>query len=412
MSERQPEAIRRPMTPAERQRKWRENKKAQLGITEFNRLENDRIAKIYHNNKNKPKTLLQKPEKPTKKTQAAVDPIPYIKELKPAEVKPAKTNLIDTDYIECDDMINLLYDNKMKSIDDKTSKAPAIKKSTLETYINNLKILHKKMKIVGKFDCDNLDFLKDYKSVIEFIMGHKWSLATRKAYFTALSSILKELKGFGESANAYLQMLMKLGKEQTAEIDNNKPTEKQAENFIEWDILKDLYKNIKNTHDKLIVGLYTIIPPRRNKDYRLMKISKGDTPPADKNFNYLDINTAEYKFIFNTHKTEYKYDGPQIFKVPSELKKILKKFIEFYDLKDGDLLFSTTDWEPLTQSAFSTEVLKIFTKYTGKNITINSLRHSIISDLYKNNPTNKEKKKLAKAMGHSVEMQSTYNHKI
>ena len=60
---------------------------------------------------------------------------------------------------------------------------------------------------------------------------------------------------------------------------------------------KQLFKKLLNY---MILSLYTLIQPRRNKDYSLMRISSN---MDDTNFSYLVIDKKNnMKFILNNYK--------------------------------------------------------------------------------------------------------------
>ena len=109
--------------------------------------------------------------------------------------------------------------------------------------------------------------------------------------------------------------------------------------WIEFD---DVQKNLENLKSKLdvfvdkkkitksqyttllhytILALYTLTPPRRNKDYQNMlavrsKKELGDLTDINKKYNYLDFDNKE--FIFNNFKTK-KNHGQQIIKIEDDL---------------------------------------------------------------------------------------------
>lgn len=402
----------KPMTSAERQAIFRAKKKEQLGADNYNKLQNERIKKYRDSITNKPETPF---------TISKTDPEKYLKELSKTPVPDKKKessqkltglneyvdqiNLDDID--DCRELEDLIYENKatMAENDDKKH----IKPSTIKSYIKMISNLHEKMEIQGKFNCDNLAWTKDYINVIKFILNYEWEKSTKQNYFNALSSVLKEIKGYEIIADKYVNIMTILKKEMTEEGDENKLSEREELNYVKWENIKDIYTKTKDIDDKIILALYTIIPPRRGTDYRLMKVITSEELPTDDNFNYLHIKTkSNYQFIFNVYKTSPIY-GLQSFKVPPILRGIINDFIKSHKIKNGDLLFSTQDWREMSQGNFSAMIKHIFYKYTKKNITINLLRHSIISDLYKSNPSNAKKKTLAIKMGNSVEKQSTYN---
>jgi hypothetical protein len=88
---------------------------------------------------------------------------------------------------------------------------------------------------------------------------------------------------------------------------------------------------------------------------------------------------------------------------------VLRAYFKEYEKDVGDYLFTNTRDEQWGESQFTSNVRKTFKRYTKKNIGINSLRHSKISDFLATNPTTNAKRELAQQMSHSIEMQSEYN---
>jgi integrase len=161
-------------------------------------------------------------------------------------------------------------------------------------------------------------------------------------------------------------------------------------------------KTIENLRDRAVIGVYTLIPPRRVKDFALMKIGKGLDPGLD--FNYLDLSDGSFQF--NAFKTFKKY-GIQSFKIPKELLKILKDYVRGYNLSDGAFLFPNRNGDAYT--SFSGVVSKTFLKYYGKALSPNLLRHSFVTDFLNTpNISMGERRAVALAMGHSLGMQLMY----
>lgn len=175
--------------------------------------------------------------------------------------------------------------------------------------------------------------------------------------------------------------------------DTNKKTNKQELNHTRKNIkqLDDIIKIMNNTPksiDKLILALYTLTPPRRLKDYHLMKYGIS----ADKQYNYYDGKT----FTFNNYKTARTFKT-QILKVPLKLKKILNEYIAYNNIKSDELILNVT---PQT-------IFNKIKKLTGTNI--DGLRHSYINNFYKNGlPSSHKIENLAYAMGHDVKTNLRY----
>ena len=310
---------------------------------------------------------------------------------------------------EPNDTISRIYEIKKENIKDDPKKHLTI--DTVETQFNRVKRLKSLYK--GDLPDGKYEFLRDTEAIYNFIMSYsEWNAdTTRATYIFAISSILETFEGFENEQKIY----SKLGADLRHSIDfkasNNKLTETEKKNYVEWERLKNLYKTVRNQKERALIGIYTITPPRRVEDYRMVKIvfKAEDLNPE---FNYLIVDRANKKmtFLFYKYKTQYKKAGADVLRAPDELYKVLISYIRKYKLKKNDFLFpQLRQNKELAQSAFSEYISETFKKYTGKAINLNLLRHSIISDLYSRNPSNKEKFELSYKMGHSVATQSTYN---
>ena len=108
--------------------------------------------------------------------------------------------------------------------------------------------------------------------------------------------------------------------------------------------------------------------------------------------------------MFNKYKTKQTY-GVQEFDINKDLADVLKPYIK--DKKPGDPVFSTKNNKHIKN--FSEFVNNIFKKHTGKNISVNLIRHSFISDFLKKNKSIEARKKISTQMSHSLLTQSYYN---
>jgi hypothetical protein len=201
--------------------------------------------------------------------------------------------------------------------------------------------------------------------------------------------------------------------------DQNLLTKREKENMLPWAKIKKIKP--ENAHDDALIGLYTLIPPRR-LEYRIMKLTtseeglnknkeglnKNKEGLNEKKFNYLLLNGRgkPIKVIFLNYKTASTF-GKQEFLIPRALSGKLKAYITEAGLNDGDFLFGKSKTE--AYKSFSSYVTKVFKKYTGKSLSVNLLRHSFISWYLKKTHSLADQKKIANAMGHGVMMQLKYN---
>ncbi len=107
-------------------------------------------------------------------------------------------------------------------------------------------------------------------------------------------------------------------------------------------------------------------------------------------------------FTFNKYKTaRFKQFGEQTVKLPKELLKIIKKWIK---LNPTDYLLFDSQKNKLSPTKLTQRLNKIL----GKKASINILRHSFLSDKYKNLPSLIELEEEAKEMGHSLKEHLEY----
>ena len=151
-------------------------------------------------------------------------------------------------------------------------------------------------------------------------------------------------------------------------------------------LLQKKRKIDKATFNKLlnyfILSLYTLINPRRNKDYSLMKIASNTD---NDNYNYLMIDKKNMKFILNKYKTDKKYHSVEI-DVPDDLIEVIQLYLKYHPLKaelkkkDYDIPFLVDEQGKGLKN--STEITKILNKVFGKQISSSMLRNIFLTDKY------------------------------
>lgn len=309
-----------------------------------------------------------------------------------------------------------------------------IAESSANTYISNLVLLNEKKVF------NNLGFLKKRK---DEIMEHlsQYADSTEMNYLSAVVSALSTRKDehlYKTIYKFYKDTLNeKLGVKE--EEQTNKKTEREKVNWIDWAEVEakweqlneevNKFKNDKNITKKnfetlldfLVLSLYTLVPPRRNKDYMLAYIllKKDDKPLEHETKNYIDMEDGE--MIFNHYKTAKAY-GIQTEKIPDKLFNVLRIWIKFHPhyagmtRKPRDIkLFVTEAGQAITLDNFITYRLnRIFDKKIGSTM----LRHSYLTakfgDEYneiaklQSSLKNKGAEAIAKAMGHNTEQQKSY----
>lgn len=253
----------------------------------------------------------------------------------------------------------------------------------------------------------NLNYLSDVEKIKEVINDYKPN--TQRNYIIAIASILKcslntnKNKKIEGIYNQYSKLLEEYN---TNLKDQTMMTDTENKNWMNKEELDQTYENLKNNHKDnkqafqnfLVLSLYYLQAPRRNKDYQLLKITSKYNDGLSNEFNYLDIKKR--KFIFNNYKTAKKYNKQET-EVNDELFQILQAYIKTFKLRDGDFLlndFNKTN-EPFKNNNAITLILnRIFKKKVGASM----LRKLYLTHKYGDQAS--ELKEDVKAMGSSVEV--------
>lgn len=263
-------------------------------------------------------------------------------------------------------------------------------------------------------DCDKIiEIIKlnyELSSIHSFISAVLWELSKHGSYDTDyINKIKDKYRVHGKEIKETVER-SKIGKEFDL-------TEKEKKNFMIWEdilnfrqsLLNNLHKNNYNSMiEFLIVSLYTLHPPAR-ADYAYMKLFIDDSfVPENYKENYCVLQTNP-RFVFNKYKTA-KDRGPTIIKIVPELHDIL---LDWSEINESEYLLSShiqskNMSKPFTESTLCRRITLIFQKYLNKSVTVNTLRHSFISFMSKNDQEYDRKKENAKNMMHSISMADTY----
>lgn len=266
--------------------------------------------------------------------------------------------------------------------------------------------------------------IQDYDKSIGFLRS-KYSQKTYKSYLTSLVVYLK--------ATGKMDLAEKYGKEMKTvnDIIQNKEKEhiatpKEKENMISRAEIKAVIDNLKSQLDKsapkrdaysyldlfqkyMVVNLYYLIPPLRN-DFIGCEVYDNPIWLPDTNKNYIYLNTGE--LVLNRYKTSKKYGKNNITKLPEELVKIVRNWIEIRNivypgLVDNPELLINKFLQPMSQVSLTQYLNRIFTR----NISTTMLRKSYLSEKYPVTHTTSEMQRDADAMKHSIAVQQTIYRK-
>jgi len=242
----------------------------------------------------------------------------------------------------------------------------------------------------------NLKFLNEVPVIQEKL--EKYKPNTRRSYIISIVSLLKSLKEkqkkFSKLYDSYYTILDTMNKSLK---DNTEKTDKEEkewigqdavkakfeEHFKIMDELKDKKKLTLEEYDKLlhlvVLSLFVLQKPRRNKDYQEAFIVKKYKPEMGEK-NFLDLFKNE--FLFSHYKTQGVYKT-QVVPVNPLMREIIDFYLKFHPLKsklkDPIPLLVDYQGEPFTQTNSLTRMLyKIF----GSKIGSSMLRKLYLTDKY------------------------------
>jgi integrase len=281
---------------------------------------------------------------------------------------------------------------------------PNMSASTLKTYTSLLTSLY--LEDHSKNSTVDFDWFKNHIRIKELIINRP--LSSQKTIFSGLIAIAP--------LDTYRENVMEINQIQIENNADQEKSEKQQENWLDWkdivNVVSQASENIKpvfakkewDANDLSEVSSYMLlalasgffIPPRRSTDYAEMKLRNYNT----QNDNYYENGV----FHFNTYKTANTY-GKHIIKITGNLKKLMNIVVK---RNPNDYLLVNTNGGKLFTSSITQRLNKFF---DNKKISTSMLRHIFLSHVHEKTPSLRELKKLAKDMGHSVEMGMEYAKK-
>ena len=318
-----------------------------------------------------------------------------------------------------------------------------IKAKSLNDYLKNINLVHKAMFKGKELDYSDFEWTRDIAKVEETINtmpkerkskdGVTETLQTTKTKrFTSFKSILERLDGYTEEAKAYkkLQDASQGIVSQTG--GENKLSTREEANWMNWDDIVNYDDESWDDEDRLIHGLYTLIPPRR-LEYGLLKLAKKkgiqEAQKMDSKYNYIvthkKSNIPSY-IVLNRYKTDYKYGQYTInLSAPNEplfnyekLKTLIEDMMDNTEepMKHNEPFFVNRMGEMYVNeanetSSFGQRINSVFNG-TGKKISCNIMRHSFVTDFLGdktfNALSNNTLKTVSQSLGHSSEMFQHY----
>ena len=282
---------------------------------------------------------------------------------------------------------------------------PGLSSSSIKTYASLFRSMSNKLKI----EIDTVEeVLENFNTILDYINNIE-NVRHRKTKLASVISLLNNPKLEGKERETLsiliekLRYIMNEDLNEVKKIERNQTlTNQQAENFLPWSEIMEVYNDLKEDaeyvfsklarkKDKkitsrdfltlrnyVLLSLYTLIPPRRSMDYTAFKVKNID--PKTDNYLLIDNDDKEnprYFFVFNQYKNAGKL-GPQRVDIPKELFDIIDRWLDVnpYDYLLVNKLKQHN--KPISVITLTNILNKIF----NRNLSTTLLRHSYLTHKY------------------------------
>jgi hypothetical protein len=186
----------------------------------------------------------------------------------------------------------------------------------------------------------------------------------------------------------------------------NKPTDKQlakgGHQLTFSQIIEKRDSLPSGSYDKLLLSMYTMIPPVR-ADYFATQIVHNDEIPVEKNYiriispDNIECVITDFKTAKTYRQITHKFTPELIAEFNSSLEKYPRSY-----------LFTNNKGEPHTRNSFVLWTRRHLTKLFATDFTLVFFRHAFVTDFINNkissSTTDAEIKEISDKMGHSPEM--------
>ena len=317
-------------------------------------------------------------------------------------------------------MAGLIFDSSLMEL----IKAKGYKDSSIRQYSVSVKRLANVLTLGDKLpkfvdrDFMHMNFVVESENVLRREIPNVNSLAA----CTYAAYIVLDCYELCDQAKYYKELSKKCLKENSENTIYRDPNEKEKENFMsmedvtvyfeklekevndlvdgckDFKLLKSKYTFVNLYQRYLVCALYTHYPPLRGQDYYSTKFVRNDEDSerlCDENVYDVQKGTLYVRH----HKTEGLL-GTKVLVMPPVIGKICTVWS---NINEGpNFIVNTKNGNMLTQQAFTGLLNRIFAPH---KVSSSMLRKIYISSFLNSNPSVKQRKELAKIMGHQIGLQ-------
>lgn len=275
---------------------------------------------------------------------------------------------------------------------------------TKRVYLERVRYMLSQLKV------DIFTIIKNPQKYVSWINETFDALATRKSYMSAILAIFRHNEGLKQQEQKHYDAWFQAFQEIHTQIDErykkNEPSERQTQGYVPFEeIVAKRDQLEKGSYDRLLLSLYTYIPPLR-ADWNCVRVFFAPAPAHIKDNNYMIIHEKDQtgKFVlkeFKTASSHHQYEKT----LPTPL---VAEIIANLERDPRNYLFQDRTGAPYRASSFTKWVNRTLLRLFDKNLTISLIRHAYINTLDFNTLTVQEKELIARDMAHTVGTQDRY----
>lgn len=286
---------------------------------------------------------------------------------------------------------------------------PNLSKASVQLFINKLE----QMKVITA-SSSLIDLIKSpdvsWKKLTS-ASGISQTPSNHHVFLSAVCALFKHVPSlttkFPKAAREWSQMRWNNSQPLKDRYLDNQPTDRQRNAKIP-------YAEIESKRDalpagdptKLLLMMYTLLPPARGGDYHSVSVHRQASAKPDAKGNYLLLPPSGVcKLVLTEFKTAKIY-GTIVHELPRLLCEEIRLSLKLIPRKH--LFMSSETGKPFTRSAFSGWANRLLKRLFGKPVTLTMIRHLYVSALDFNKMTMREMEAIGKRMGHRMEMQKQY----
>ena len=260
-----------------------------------------------------------------------------------------------------------------------------------------------------------LMFPKRSLSVLHSGLGDKSTATNIHMYISAITALFKHsgaVSGSLPNRDSLHQQWLVHQAHNSAPIERKRdfhtPTDKQAEKGGAGMTMEQICAKrdalVDGSIEKLLIGMYTYIPPVRADYFATQIVLYGGVQTAENAVLFGDAERSRASLLLRDFKTSHTYKKIYHPALPNELvKQVRMSLAEF----PRDYLFVNADGQPFTRNAFQMWANRVLSRCFGVQFTLTLFRHIYISSLGDGIAV-EELDQISRQMGHSLSMQTKY----